>query len=610
MPPSSPTPYRHSIPLVPSSPFSSTSNPFRRRQRLRSSSGDTIIKGLSNWRRQAKSTSQSTSTAATQNQTRFTHNNENDHELTSSKKRKSKGSGLGMGMRGTPAKIVKRSSKASIGPTSTPIATTKKRWEGEDTTLDIPTRSSTTSSHLLTADEITSPSISAFGTSPILPLTQRRGNTLPILSGHTPGDDSLLSPSHRGRSGRDNTLLPAQADLVIPLNDLTSTSSRITSNVDENTSKAGSRVSLSAEVTRSTIQGDERTLEDDNDDGRWEFTIPLNDLSQSKKSRLPHSSSGSSKIKERRSTPRKIQGMEKTSSVSDTSPSSGTSVRRQHGATVKTPEERRSVDGSIETVRGSEWDVEAPMVVPQNQSNNDRDVDYPLGIDAEDLPQDESHAIEMADAPPASSRQTSSAPSFSDNEDDFTDIAAKSPSIPTKAKIHVDKSTSTGSTSTGSESCYDDPYGFDWTEDIVREKIPQPYHLSSGANTPGPAPSPSPISFSTITSTPPINRTPTLEVEERQTAGTRTINGIWKGAQVMKRIERGEIPHIDEEDSQEETDEESDDETRSRRRKSKAREKSDIPECTEEARQARQARIAHFIDLAENYELHVEYVLW
>ncbi|WWD03372.1 hypothetical protein V865_001424 [Kwoniella europaea PYCC6329] len=607
MPPSSPTPYRHSIPLVPSSPFSSTSNPFRRRQRLRSSSGDTIIKGLSNWRRQAKSTSQSASTAGTQDQTRFTHNNENDHKLTSSKKRKSKGSGLGMGMRGTPAKIVKRSSKASIGPTSTPIANTKKRSEGEDTTLDSSTRSSTTSSHLLTAEEITSPSISAFGTSPILPLTQRRGNTLSTLSGHTPEDDSLFSPSQRGRSRHDDTLLPAQADLVIPLNDLTSTSSRSTSNVDETTPKAGSRASLSAEVTRSTIQGDERILEDDNDDGRWELTIPLSDLSQSKKRRLPRSSSGSSKIKERRSTPRKIPGMDKTPSISDTSTISETSVRRRHGATVERPEERHSLEVSVETVRGFESDVEAPMVAPQNQSNNDRDVEYPLGIDSEDLPQDESHTIEMADAPPASPRQTSPAPSFSDSGDDFADTAAEFPLTPTKVKIHVDKSTSTGSTSTDWNPG-DDPYGFEWMEDIVREKIPQPYHLSSGANTPGPAPSPSPISFSTNISTPPISRDPSPEVEKRRSAGT--VKGIWKGAQVMKRIERGEIPHIDEEDSQEETDEESDDETRSRRKKSKARESSDIPESTEEAIQARQARIAHYIDLAENYELHVEYVLW
>ncbi|WVQ67264.1 uncharacterized protein L199_005459 [Kwoniella botswanensis] len=609
MPPSSPTPYRYSTSLIPSSPLSSTPNPFRRRQRLRSSSGDTIIKGLSNWRRQAKSTSQSTSTAATRNQTRFTHNNENDYELTSSKKRKSKGSGLGMGMRGTPAKIVKRSSKASIGPTSTPIADTKKRWEGEDAALDISTRSSTTSSHLLTAEEITSPSISAFGTSPILPLMQRRGNTPSALPGYTPVDDSLFSPYHRVRSRRDDTLLPAQADLVIPLNDLTSTSSRSTSNVDETTPKAGSRASLSAEVTRSTTQGDERTLEDDNDDGRWEFTIPLNDLSQFKKRRLPRSSSGSSKLKERRSTPRKIPGMDKTPSISDTSPSSDSLVRRRHEATVNIAEERHSLDISIETVRGSEWDVEAPMVVPQSQSNNDWDVEYPLGVDAEDLPQDQSHAIEMAAAPPASPRQTSPAPSFSDGEDDFADTAAEFPFTPTKAKVHVDKSTSTGSTSTGSDSD-NDSYGFEWMEDIVREKIPQPYDLSSGANTPGPAPSPSPISFSTITFTPPINRTPTPEVEERQSAGTRTIKGIWKGAQVMQRIENGEIQQIAQEDTGEETDDEWSDETRPKRRKSKAREKSDFPDSTDEAIQTRQDRIAHYIDLAENYELHVEYVLW
>ncbi|OCF74237.1 hypothetical protein I204_04607 [Kwoniella mangroviensis CBS 8886] len=608
MPPSSPTPYRHSTSLIPSSPLSSTSNPFRRRQRLRSSSGDTIIKGLSNWRRQAKSTSQSTSTAATQHQIRSTHSNENDHVHTSSKKRKSKGSGLGMGMRGTPAKIVKRSSKASIGPTSTPVAGTKKRSEGEDTTLDISTRSSTTSSHLLTAEEITSPSISAFETSPILPLTQRRGNTLSNLSGHTPEDDSLFSPSQRGGSRRDDTLLPAQADLVIPLNDLTSTSSRSTSNVDETTPKAGHRASLSVEVTRSTIQGDGQTLDDNNDDGRWEFTIPLNDLSQFKERRLPRSSSGSSKIKERRSTPRKIPGMDKTPSASDTSTSSDSLVRRRHGATVKRPEEKHSMEVSVETVRGFEREVEAPIVDPQIQSNNDRDIGYPVGIDAGDLPEDESHAIEMTDAPPASPRRTTPAPSFSDGEDDFADTAAKYPSTTTKVQVHVDKTTSTGSTSTGSDSGCDDPYGFEWMEDIVREKTPQPYHLSSGANTPRPTPSPSPISFSTIVSTPPTSRNPSPEVEKGRSAGT--VKGIWRGAQVMRRIEGGGIRHIDERDSQEETDEESDDETNSRQRKSKAREKSDISESTEEAIQARQARIAHYVDLAENYELHVEYVLW
>ncbi|WVW84131.1 hypothetical protein I302_106160 [Kwoniella bestiolae CBS 10118] len=604
MPPSSPTPFRHSTSLIPSSPLSSTSDQFRRKQHLRSSSGDTVIKGLSNWRRQAKSASQSISVPQS-SQTNH------DHRNTSSKKRSSKGSGLGMGMKGTPGKIVnRRSSKASIGPTSTPITRTRARDLDSTSTSTDTARSSTWSLHLseAEAEEMTSPSICDPRTSPIHPLADRatKHRVIGTPSTHTLENDSEPpSSGHTTRTIRQDDMIPAHQDLIVPLNDLTSSQDQDDDTDDATPKSAQKAVSTSAESSRpasSTKSASRSTLraKDSNDMG-WDFTIPLNDLSDpsshSKRKRMPRSSSGSSKIKERRSTPRKMKGMDDTPSASDTSTSRGISSEDKPGRSNTVLANEDANDVSVETVRAAQHSS------PHDQRGAVDDQEAFLDMEDQNNIPDNFDAAEIDIDRGSLPQRLGSAASFSDNADDLVVTLH----TPQKSRTVTPQSTSSGSTST-SVDVDKDPFGFELMQDLVRNKVPQPYHPSSPFSTPRELRPPSPISFSSTVSSLILSGTPSPslspEVEKRRPQSS--IKGRWRGAEVMRRIENREMPPSEEED----TDPEMDGGQVKKRRRSGIREISITPELTEEAKEAQQARIAHYIDLAENYNLHVEYVLW
>ncbi|WWC89125.1 uncharacterized protein L201_004043 [Kwoniella dendrophila CBS 6074] len=594
MPPSSPTPHRNLISLIPSSPPSA--DQWRKGQ-LRSSSTDTIIKGLSNWKRQAKLISQSTTTISKRSRQIDSpaksddgddqaqgHGGKNVYKSRkiSYSKSTSNGLGLGMGMRGTPAKRVKRNSKASIGASSTPLARKKISTQTFGSPSGHASSFANSTLPLSSAEEISSPSISDPGTSPIPPPPPK------VLQ--KPQFDDLLDDVFNDPTiSADNTrrqemLFPAREDLVVPIHPVSYSQYDASSSSKANTPKTTTTKHIVA-------------LPIDQDDG-WEFSIPLNDVSQpsqsTRKQRMPRSSDGSSKIKERRSTPRKLQGMDKTPSISDISDSyQDTTPKVAPQLTHENLPQSPQHNLSPETARAYTANrLRSPLRISSlaedstlNESHVGHDFDQHLDtVPIEFSPQLAGHEFSVSDE---IGMQVSP---------DLTRIITGSRTInvyPSSTK---------------------DAYGFEWMQDYLRDKIPQPFCPSSEDSTPVRLSSPSPISFSSITTISVPPNSPSLNIVETVTMTRKA--GRWQGAKLMKRIEATEIFEDEGVDMRDDVDDEyehdvrnSRTEDRTQRRKSSRQKKDDRAELIPEAKQAREARLAHYIDLANNYQLHVEYVL-
>ncbi|WVR06867.1 hypothetical protein IAU60_003903 [Kwoniella sp. DSM 27419] len=210
----SPTPTRPVRSLLPSSPIQQG---LERNRMKRTSSTDGIgIKGLSNWRRLPKTTgsSQGTHAGKSGSTERSGSDTKKGSQSTGSRARTRsvisgrKTSGPGMGMRGTPAKKVRRSSKASIGTESTPAGLRRPLGVSalEDTLPDSPASSIPLSS----ADDITSPSISGPEYDSIRPTRKS-------------SSDDWTEPYQRADSrndlANDQTPSPLVRDLLLPLID-------------------------------------------------------------------------------------------------------------------------------------------------------------------------------------------------------------------------------------------------------------------------------------------------------------------------------------------------------------------------------------------------------
>ncbi|WWC61982.1 uncharacterized protein I303_104569 [Kwoniella dejecticola CBS 10117] len=620
MQPTTPSPHRGSTPLIASSPLAPGQ---LRKAHLRASSEEYILKGLSNWRRKPKSTSASTSHHATiSHRETSTHPSVVDGYGSNRKRSSSRGSGLGMGMRGTPAKRVKRASKASIGTTSTP-RTSKTSHPITGSSEDSSQTTADPSSQLDTAEEATSPSITDPDTS-IIPRGRRSAH--PTLSSHQNLIHPASSPS--SQASRQNLFISGE-DHLMPLNDVFSSGrDGLTESSIEPQGDASSYNGDRGGDTPRAIKIASKDQMQNQVTGESEFSVPLNDLSPlsstSRRRQMPRSSSGSSKIRERRSTPRKMTGMDKTPSISI---SSADSLSKGHND-VPVPDDRTVGlddqvvgDLSTETVRGIPRRVIRSPPAHIDSSRGDK-IQQPSGTRRAKAPQDPQNDI----------------PPHADPDLHF-DIAADSGSdneagvfLPSRPEIiepimeggHADgtpTSSSKGATSTATSS-EEESYGFDWMQDFVKDKVPQAFELSLEPPSPVALSTLSSISFSSISSMAQELSAADAPLSPQPIRLRRTIKGVWRGARLLERIETRQQPEehasgtdlVDDRSSEGEEEESVPVGTGKGGAKSTMRNKAIPPEATPDltpgAIEARQARIAHYIDLAENYHFHVEYVLW
>ncbi|WWC69995.1 uncharacterized protein I206_103939 [Kwoniella pini CBS 10737] len=616
MEPSSPTPYRDSTSLIPSSPLQP--GQFRKGH-LRSSSRETILKGLSNWRRQAKSTSTSNTGLSIHSDINY---NESRQIFKVEKSKSTQGSsskrlGLGMGMRGTPAKKIKRSSKASIGTMSTPRMRKHSQPDGQSSEQS--ERSTTASSDALeSGEEITSPSISDPETSRIVPRSYRSDN--PTLSSHNATYDMLSSSSTR--TARNDYIFTGK-DFIIPLNDASSTRHDTSVQSTPHPSEDPAIISEPDSTPRSRfiVMQNQGQVPNNHD---LEFSIPLNDITQPSVSRrqqhMGRSSSGSSKIKQRVSTPRKIPGMQSTPSVSASSVDDTDRVGPDADFFINpSPRNDQDIedDSSIETIRGNKAAVLSPSEMQEDMTfvatrrgqelgqitetgvretisyNSNRNTDIALGD--HNVVNSESHnevCFEVPHTPPANlSVITPSKEPISSSE---------APLTPTD----VD----------------DTSYGFGWLQVFVQDKIPRPFRLSSEPDSSLAPTTPSSLTFSSR-SEPDVHESGRSDISSPpSTVSIEMSKGKWRGAEALKRMEGGLYPQPDLEELDPIHNHTSEKEKRRRTGLNKqgtemaTREKrippEQVPKLTPDVMDARQDRIAHYIDLAENYKLNIEYVLW
>ncbi|WWD17098.1 hypothetical protein CI109_101535 [Kwoniella shandongensis] len=604
-PPSSPSPYVPAKSLIPSSPSASGGITLNRARLTRGSSSERIgLVGLSGWRRRPKSNSKGTATGTTISNSAKTTTTTLGRSLSTSgvgsgksrisTKRSRKGLGLGMGMEETPAKK-KRLTVSSIGTKSTPKATSSNphaRSTDQPDANGPPVSSPLGYSELLldSADEDESRPSHSIPAIRHIPPIQKSDEVFFVTdparlivdrSPSPTGDKDALIYERGG-----DALFPAAHDLFVPLNDISSSSA------SPLTPGSGDMINPG----RTTIHE-----EDEDEDksaakpkrSKWDLTVPLNDLTQpsSPSTARKTTSKPTSKIKQRRSTPYKLPGAStvppRPSNDENNSPDS---VEMSRGVTTPT---------------GRRYPPPPPLTGGAN--------------------------VDREGSPPPPILIHSQADDIIDDVDDghrMLDIHLEIESSP--AASNESGAGGSQQTDSSSEDSDEDPFGLMWMVQAVRDKEPCQWCPSSEFSSPIAPRTPSPIVFSATPSpahsgaVSPAGKDNGSINQVKVTRPSRVSRSVWRGAEVLKRMDGEEAARPEAgSEGQESHDEEEGpalDRTKRQRQhdsrgKKTARtyrrvERSSTPEITEEALRARQARIQHYQDLQDRHPLTIEYVWW
>ncbi|WVF71358.1 hypothetical protein IAT40_006162 [Kwoniella sp. CBS 6097] len=675
---SSPTPRRQPAKtLIPSSPAIHPKTGTYNRNKLRATSsserfGSTGIKGLSNWRRQAKPPRPSgnsgagsgSTTSGKDGKSKMGRTSESADSADAGARSRSgapstfsgkRSRGLGMGMTGTPAKRVRKSGKISIGTHSTPLrqSAVRQRNLGSGTDIDTtpneeqgidPLEAPSSSFRLSSADQLTSPSISEPDASPIL-VRANISRTLRFDS-----YDSLFSPHNDDDDDKEDTLFPAARDMLVPLNDLSSATSLARSD-SKSSHRSGNAVETedehAAQSRNETLFHDTPTPSktriydytiplNDLPSPLRDLSVPLNDITPRKRDSYIKSASNSktpsrpgSKISERQSTPYRLPGTDRTPPPSDSI--DDTDMGEPDSAMVSDPEEgRSSYRSEVDQINSDRFDqdheIEEDTYEPLGPLQNRHSLEEELMVALETSRQLQSNPV----TPPPAARRTIPS-SAEDAVHNLGPQGALSLSLFDRHSFRIYGMRTSSSASEGL-SWQEDPFGFQQMETALKGKRPIPYHYSSQTSSPVGPPSPSPISFAA--STPPLSaatrsRSTSVSSDDENPpltplTGPRRISGKWRGAEYLKRMQGGVSLNPDTVDTSQsdvddnDYDDDADEDVsvnrkprvRARKRRTRQDERSVTPEMPEKVLKARQARMKHYEDLKINYELHVEYVLW
>ncbi|KIR59634.1 hypothetical protein I314_04629 [Cryptococcus bacillisporus CA1873] len=546
----SPTPFVPSKSLIPSSPSRIT---VRRNQLRRASSSENItVGGLANWRRKPKP-----STSQSQHSVKSVGSKGSGFEVENAGKR-----GLGMGMQATPARKRRLTNKSSIGAMSTPKTMNSRFYSAEDDLTSSTCRSISSNELLDSAEDATSPSISA---NDIDPIGDSRDSIR--LVDEDPLTSTILY------SSESHTLFPAALDILVPLNDIASTSQRC----------------------RNMIP----TSEDAFSNSECDITVPLNDVfSTPRATRIASFLQTARKIGQRQSTPYRLGG----SSGLDVT-SGNTTSEINNGVLDESVEFMRSKCPSPEELdcyvsdSDRRWknDIAAFIIGTQLFKTPIR---MPVVEDIFLNPQlEEFGGQEVATRAftpiPKSTRPLST-----------RFLKSKRWKMADTLKSPVEHH----------ERSWMDPFGFWWMCHVASDKSPAAYDPSSPPRPEAPRSS-TPLIFPSMTS-----RTTLLESTDYPSHGLVSeekeeealIPGKWRGAKMMARMERNFVtaerggsrtPESEHEDigHQEQSE-------RNNRRCFKEPEKP--IQSTEEHIRQREARMQNYKDLDDHYRLKVEFVLW
>ncbi|KIY34012.1 hypothetical protein I305_03358 [Cryptococcus gattii E566] len=545
----SPTPFVPSKSLIPSSPSRITL--YRNQLRRASSSENITVGGLVNWRRKPKP-----STSQSQHSVKSVGSKGSGFEVEDAGKR-----GLGMGMQATPARKRRLTNKSSIGAMSTPKTMNSRFYSVEDDLTSSTCRSISSNELLDSAEDATSPSISANDIDPI-------GDSRDAI--RLVDEDPLTSTILY--SSESHTLFPAAHDILVPLNDIASTSQRCWNVIP--------------------------TSEDAFSNSECDITVPLNDvLSTPRATRIASSLQTAPKIGQRQSTPYRLGGSSGLDVISDNTTSetiNGVPDESLEFMSSKcpSPEEldcyvsdsdhhwKSDIAAFIIGTQLFKTPIRMPVVEnicldPQLEEFGGQEVatraltSIPKGTRPLSTRFLKSKRWKMADTP-------------------------KSP-----VKHH--------------ERNWMDPFGFWWMCHVVSDKSPAAYDSSSPPRPEAPRSS-TPLIFPSMTS-----RTTLLESTDYPSHGLVSeekeeealIPGKWRGAKMMARMERNFVtderggsrtPESEHEDIGHQVQFE-----RNNRRCFKRLEKS--IQATEEHIRQREARMQNYKDLDDHYSLKVEFVL-
>ncbi|OXH37191.1 hypothetical protein J008_02245 [Cryptococcus neoformans] len=542
----SPTPFVPSKLLLSSSPSRIT---IHRNQLRRASSLENItVGGLANWRRKPKP-----STSQSQHSVESAGSKESSREAKNGSKR-----GLGMGMQATPARKRRLTNKSSIGTMSTP-KTMRSRFRSREGHLTSSTCRSIPSNELLdSAEDATSPSISANDINPI------GGNRDSIWM----MDEGSSTPNILYSSG-SHILFPAALDIVVPLNDIPSTSQRYPHMIPTS-GDAFSKL-------------------------EWDITVPLNDvLSTPQATRITSSWQAASRIDQRQSTPYRHGGSSSPVAISiDTTSGNDNGV----------------LDESVEFVRSK---CPSPEGLDHPVFDSDRHHENYIAASSD---------IQLFETP---IRKRVMEDIFLDTQlEEFGGQKMASRALTPIPKNMAplsngflrdkrrERAENLKSPVQHHEASWMDPFGFWWMCHIVSDKSPAVYDPSSPPRPETPRSSTPLMSPSMTSRTTSIESTDYLSHGSTEEEEETPIPGKWRGAEMMARMEgdfiatEGQGSHISEEHRHEAIDPQERPERQNRRH----RRENKLVKLTEEFSCQREARIQHYKDLEEHYSLKMELVL-
>ncbi|KAL0255401.1 hypothetical protein I308_100205 [Cryptococcus tetragattii IND107] len=546
----SPTPFVPSKSLIPSSPSRITLH--RNQLRHASSSGNITVGGLPNWRRKPKP-----STSQSQHSVKSVGSKGSGFEVENAGKR-----GLGMGMQATPARKRRLTNKSSIGAMSTPKTMNSRFYSAEDDLTSSTCRSISSNELLDSAEDATSPSISAND----IDLIGDSRDSIRLVD-EAPLRSTILY------SSESHTLFPVAVDILVPLNDISSTSQRCWNMIP--------------------------TSEDAFSNSECHITVPLNDVfSTPRATRIASSLQTASKIGQRQCTPYRLGG------------SSGLDVISDNTTSEKNNE---VLDESVEFMRSK---CPSPAELDCYVSDSDRHwksdiAAFIIGTQLFKAP------IRMPVV-----------------EDIFLDPELEEfggQEVATRALTPIPKSTRPLSTRflkskrwkmadtlklpvEHPERSWMDPFGFWWMCHVVSDKSPAAYDPSSPPRPEAPRSS-TPLIFPSMAS-----RTTLLESTDYPSHGSVSeekeeealIPGKWRGAKMMARMERNFVtaegegsrtPESEHEDINGHQEQSERHNGRCLKRVAKS------IQSTEEHIRQREARMQNYKDLDDHYSLKVEFVL-
>ncbi|KIS02374.1 hypothetical protein L804_00636 [Cryptococcus deuterogattii 2001/935-1] len=542
------TPFAPSKSLIPSSPSRIT---LHRNQLRRASSSENItVGGLANWRRKPKPLS-----SQSQYSVKSVGSKGSGFEVENAGKR-----GLGMGMQATPARKRRLTNKSSIGAMSTPKRMNSGFYSAEDDLTSSTCRSISFNELLDFAEDATSPSIS---TDDIDPIGDSRDSIRLV-------DEDPLTPTIL-YSSEPHTLFPADLDILVPLNYISSISQR-------------------CNMTP--------TSEDAFSNSECDITIPLNDVfSTPRATRIATSLRIASKIGQRQSTPYRLGGSSGLNVISD-----NTTSEINNGV----------LDESVEFVHSkcpSPEELDCYVSDPDRHWKSDIAA-FIIGTQLFKTP------IRMPVV-----------------EDIFLDSQLEEfggQEVATRSLTPIPKSTRPLATRflrskrlkmadtlkspvEHRERSWMDPFGFWWMCHVVSDKSPAAYDPSSPPR-PEALRSCTPLIFPSMTSRTTLLKStddPSHALVSEEKEEEALIPGKWRGAKTMARMERNFITAEGDGSRRPESEHEDighQEQSERHNRRCFKRLKRSIQSTEEHIRQ-REPRKQNYKDLDDHYSLKVEFVL-